>query len=276
MGGASVIQQALNAGLADSLHLHVAPVLRRGRHQAVRQPQTPDRAGAHRGPCIAARHPPAIPDPQITPAAPIKPRRGPNARPLIAAPAAPSSSARGMWWQSAAAPSAPGQPNCRSAARGARRTAHIPARAGRHIPRRPHHTGTPTPRECRHVAGIGDTQRQQQQPDRPAAGQPHVLPHGQPFSRAQGRPETTPTEAPPARSPATTLTARKHHHANRQETAAVDTQAATKGRTPSRSTSASAPDNPPQAAHRSPTASAPRLQPPALRRTAALTDRGTA
>jgi dihydrofolate reductase len=27
MGGASVIQQALRAGLADSLHLHVAPVI---------------------------------------------------------------------------------------------------------------------------------------------------------------------------------------------------------------------------------------------------------
>ncbi len=27
MGGASVIQQALNAGLVDSLHLHVAPVV---------------------------------------------------------------------------------------------------------------------------------------------------------------------------------------------------------------------------------------------------------
>ena len=27
MGGASVIQQALNAGLVDELHLHVAPLL---------------------------------------------------------------------------------------------------------------------------------------------------------------------------------------------------------------------------------------------------------
>jgi dihydrofolate reductase len=27
MGGATVVQQALNAGLVDSLHLHVAPVV---------------------------------------------------------------------------------------------------------------------------------------------------------------------------------------------------------------------------------------------------------
>ena len=69
MGGASVIQQALQAGRVDTVHLHVAPIVWCG-HPVVRQPHRPDRAGTHRRGGIAVRYPPAISHHRHTPTPP--------------------------------------------------------------------------------------------------------------------------------------------------------------------------------------------------------------
>ena len=76
MGGASVIQQALDAGLVDSVHVHVAPIILGAGTRVVRRPHRPDRAGTHRGGGIAVRYPPEISGHPHTPPSPSAGRRG--------------------------------------------------------------------------------------------------------------------------------------------------------------------------------------------------------